>query len=96
MPRGDRTGPAGMGPMTGRAAGYCSGYSTPGYMNAYGGRIAPGASFWGAGGSGGRYSYNAPAGGWRPHPTYGPFLGRASGFGFGRGRGGYGRGRGRW
>jgi hypothetical protein len=23
MPRGDRTGPAGMGAMTGRAAGYC-------------------------------------------------------------------------
>jgi hypothetical protein len=38
MPRGDGTGPAGMGPMTGRAAGYCAGYSTPGYMNPYGGR----------------------------------------------------------
>ena len=33
MPRGDRTGPAGMGPMTGRAAGYCAGYDVPGYMN---------------------------------------------------------------
>lgn len=33
MPRGDRTGPAGFGPMTGRAAGYCAGYSVPGYMN---------------------------------------------------------------
>lgn len=33
MPRGDRTGPAGLGPMTGRAAGYCAGYSVPGYMN---------------------------------------------------------------
>lgn len=38
MPRGDGTGPAGMGPMTGRAAGYCAGYSLPGYMNLYGGR----------------------------------------------------------
>ena len=33
MPRGDRTGPMGAGPMTGRAAGYCAGYPTPGYMN---------------------------------------------------------------
>ncbi|MBN1863538.1 MAG: DUF5320 domain-containing protein [Victivallales bacterium] len=33
MPGGDRTGPAGMGPMTGRAAGYCAGYPTPGFMN---------------------------------------------------------------
>lgn len=33
MPRGDRTGPAEMGPMTGRAAGYCAGYSMPGYAN---------------------------------------------------------------
>jgi len=38
MPRGDGTGPAGMGPMTGRAAGYCAGYSVPGFMNPYGGR----------------------------------------------------------
>ena len=33
MPRGDRTGPFGTGPMTGRGAGYCAGYSVPGYMN---------------------------------------------------------------
>ncbi len=33
MPRGDRTGPRGAGPMTGRAAGYCAGYSVPGFMN---------------------------------------------------------------
>ena len=33
MPRGDRTGPGGYGPMTGRAAGYCAGYSVPGFMN---------------------------------------------------------------
>ena len=32
MPRGDRTGPYGAGPMSGRAAGYCAGYSVPGYM----------------------------------------------------------------
>jgi len=33
MPRGDRTGPLGLGPMTGRAMGYCAGYPTPGFMN---------------------------------------------------------------
>ena len=33
MPRGDKTGPSGEGPMTGRAAGYCAGYSVPGFMN---------------------------------------------------------------
>ena len=33
MPRGDGTGPWGMGPMTGRAAGYCAGYSVPGFAN---------------------------------------------------------------
>ena len=40
MPRGDGTGPAGMGPMTGRAAGYCAGYNVPGYMNPVPGRGA--------------------------------------------------------
>jgi hypothetical protein len=40
MPRGDGTGPAGMGPMSGRAGGYCAGYSVPGYANTYGGRYA--------------------------------------------------------
>jgi len=38
MPGGDGTGPGGMGPMTGRAAGYCAGYSVPGYMNPVVGR----------------------------------------------------------
>jgi len=33
MPRGDRRGPNGMGPMTGRAAGFCSGSNTPGFAN---------------------------------------------------------------
>jgi hypothetical protein len=31
MPGGDGTGPIGRGPMTGRAAGLCAGYPTPGY-----------------------------------------------------------------
>ena len=38
MPRGDGTGPAGLGSMTGRAAGYCAGYAVPGYMNPIAGR----------------------------------------------------------
>ncbi len=74
MPRGDGTGPAGMGPMTGRAAGYCAGYPVPGYMNpvpGYGlGRgLRRGAGFRGARGWGGygsvpygaaAYGYGAP------------------------------------
>ena len=45
MPRGDGTGPGGLGPMTGRAAGYCAGYSVPGYMNPYGGRLGLGFGY---------------------------------------------------
>ena len=33
MPSGDKTGPSGLGPMTGRAAGYCTGTPVPGFMN---------------------------------------------------------------
>ncbi len=33
MPRGDGSGPAGAGPMTGRAAGFCAGFNMPGYAN---------------------------------------------------------------
>ena len=52
MPRGDGTGPMGMGPMTGRAAGYCAGYPVPGYMNPGLGR-GFGRGFWGRGRGGG-------------------------------------------
>jgi len=38
MPFGDGTGPVGTGPMTGKAAGYCAGYSAPGYGNPVPGR----------------------------------------------------------
>ena len=31
MPRGDRTGPEGLGSRTGRALGYCAGYNSPGF-----------------------------------------------------------------
>lgn len=46
MPLGDRTGPWGFGPMTGRGAGYCAGYAAPGYMNPGFGR----GGGWGRGG----------------------------------------------
>ena len=57
MPFGNGTGPAGMGPMTGRGAGYCAGYGMPGYMNPYGGR-GYGYGF-GRGGHGHRNRYYA-------------------------------------
>ncbi|MHA1776419.1 MAG: hypothetical protein DRO88_05800 [Promethearchaeia archaeon] len=37
MPYGDRTGPNGLGPRTGRGLGYCNGYPYPGYANPVGG-----------------------------------------------------------
>jgi len=52
MPGGDGTGPGGMGPMTGRAAGFCAGYPVPGYMNPVGGR---GYGGWGRGFRGGGF-----------------------------------------
>ena len=38
MPGGNGTGPLGEGPMTGRGAGYCTGFSQPGSMNGMVGR----------------------------------------------------------
>jgi len=95
-----------MGPMTGRAAGYCAGYPVPGYMNP---GLAPpvaGRGF-GAGpfvGAYGRapyaqgimpYGYGAGYGygavGLRAFGRFGRGVGRGLGRGFGRGRG-----RGRW
>lgn len=58
MPGGDRTGPAGMGPMTGGGVGYCVGYATAGYTNpahGRGWRFGRGAGWrhgWGRGGFG--------------------------------------------
>jgi len=46
MPFGDRTGPRGMGPMTGRGAGYCAGFGRPGFANPMPGR---GWAGWGYG-----------------------------------------------
>jgi len=80
MPRGDGTGPMGMGPMTGRAAGFCAGFGTPGYMNA-----GPG---WGGGRGFGRGRGLGRGRGWagwaRP------------GRGFGMRAGWYGMPYGRW
>lgn len=51
MPGGDKTGPLGMGPMTGRGAGYCRGFSVAGYANrGFGGRgMGRGIGFGGGG-----------------------------------------------
>jgi len=45
MPSGDRTGPMGQGPMTGRTFGYCMGYDTPGYAKVFGGGMGRGFRF---------------------------------------------------
>jgi hypothetical protein len=59
MPGGDGTGPVGMGPMTGRAAGFCAGYSVPGCANPAGGRgfFGRGRGFGRRGGGRGRRNW---------------------------------------
>ena len=98
MPGGDRTGPAGMGPMTGRGAGFCAGYPMPGYMNPVpDGGFLPGAGYGSAAPYGGAPAFYGYGPGYAP--AWGSGFGgwRGRGFGFGRGRGfGFGRGRGRW
>lgn|SRR5690554_976626 len=68
MPFGDGTGPMGYGPMTGRGAGYCAGYSVPGYMNPWGGYRGFGwgrGLGWGRGRGRGRgWGYAAGQPGW--------------------------------
>jgi hypothetical protein len=66
MPRGDGTGPIGMGSRTGRAAGLCAGFGVPGFSNpAPGGGLGMGfgrgpGSFGGRGGGRGwRNMFNA-------------------------------------
>lgn len=49
MPRGDRTGPRGAGPRTGRGLGYCGGYETPEFADPAFGR----GLGWGRGRGGG-------------------------------------------
>ena len=82
MPRGDGMGPTGTGPMTGRAAGFCAGYATPGFANSIGGRV-PGFGMgrgrgFAAGGRGGGFGFrnryyaagaqNVPVGGYWQTP----------------------------
>lgn len=38
MPGGDRTGPVGYGAKTGRGAGFCGGFASPGFANQVPGR----------------------------------------------------------
>ena len=79
MPRGDRTGPDGRGPMTGRRAGYCAGYNVPGHMNSTvppRGGLGPGRGFrrgfrGGRGGGRGPYPPASPDVE-IPPPVYGP------------------------
>ncbi len=74
MPFGDGTGPRGLGPMTGRAAGFCAGFGMPGFANPIPGR-------WFGGG------YGAPM---SPGFGWGFGRGRGRGFGRGWSRwGGY-------
>jgi len=55
MPGGDRTGPMGAGPRTGRGLGYCSGNSQPGWVYGpgrgmgFGRGRGWGRGFWGRG-----------------------------------------------
>lgn len=75
MPCGDGTGPPwGAGAMTGRAAGYCAGYTVPGIVNPFPGRgrmwararfgFGPGRWWW-------RAAYRYPA--WPAMPDFPPF-----------------------
>ncbi len=45
MPSGDRTGPVGQGPRTGRSLGFCSGYDSPGYTKGVGSGMGRGFGF---------------------------------------------------
>jgi hypothetical protein len=87
MPRGDRTGPAGMGPMTGRGMGYCAGYGAPSYATpvpGFGLGWGQGRGGWGGGsgrggaGRGWRHWYYAGLPRWAsygypPAWAYGPY-----------------------
>ena len=88
MPFGDRTGPLGLGPRTGRAMGYCAGFPGPGYTNPVPGRGwfggGPGRGRgWFGGGRGWRHWYWATGSpGWaRGGYGYPPFEGWAYPYG---------------
>lgn len=70
MPRGDRTGPDGMGPRTGRGMGFCSGYDSPGYSKCgFGGGGYGGRGFGRGLGFGRGYGWRARAP-YDPYPRY--------------------------
>ena len=76
MPRGDRTGPMGEGPKTGRQMGYCTGHDSPGFVamnpnwrRGFGRGLGRG---WGRGrGPGGGFGYGRGLG-YGPAFGYGP------------------------
>lgn len=71
MPRGDRTGPEGSGPKTGRGAGYCAGYAQPGFMTSRDGGMGFGRRLRGRGGGGfgrGYSGYVEPGTVWAHQP----------------------------
>jgi len=76
MPGGDGTGPMGMGAMTGRAAGFCAGYASPGYVNPVGGRGFGGVGRGRGGGWGPRSGFGIGRFGWgaasAAYPSYAP------------------------
>ncbi|MGC9331662.1 MAG: DUF5320 domain-containing protein [Bacteroidales bacterium] len=75
MPLGDKSGPNGQGPLTGRRRGFCTGNDQPGYTSDAPGRgMGRGANF---GGGFGRGAGNG----------FGTGRGMGYGRGFGRGRG---------
>ena len=102
MPGGDGTGPGGMGPMTGRAAGYCAGYPVPGFINPIPGRAVGGwygAPYGGAPYGAMPYGLYPGSFGYAGMGAYGAWPRFVRGFGRGRGwavgfGGGRGRGRG--
>ena len=74
MPRGDKRGPNGMGPMTGRRLGYCAGYDAPEFTS-----DAPGR---GGAGYGRGYGFGRRGGmGFGPGSGFG--RGRSFGHGWG-------------
>jgi len=78
MPRGDRTGPEGEGPRTGRGMGYCAGYDAPGCvtpgLGMGRGRMRGYGGAWGRG-RGWRHGFRAtgvPRWAWFAPPDWGP------------------------
>ena len=70
MPRGDRTGPEGMGPMTGRRFGYCNGYDSPGLSRGrMGGGYGRGLGNFRGSGMGRRFGYGFAANQAEPQVT---------------------------